>query len=123
MPVIDTAVATELAEEWVAAWNSHDLEQIFSHYVDDFEMRSPLIVERGFAADGVLRGKAAIRPYWSAGIAARPPLVFELIDAYGGVDVVAVHYRSVGRKLVIEVLEVDAEHRIIRGGACHGATA
>ncbi|HUJ62051.1 MAG TPA: nuclear transport factor 2 family protein [Kofleriaceae bacterium] len=120
--VIDSAFARAFAAEWVAAWNSGDLERIFSHYADDFEMRSPLIAERGFSPTGVLRGKAAIRPYWGAGIAnARPPLRFELIDAYAGVGTVAIHYRSVGRKHVVEVIEFDAERRAIRGSACHGA--
>ncbi len=121
-PIIDSAFARVFAAEWIAAWNSGDLERIFSQYADDFEMRSPLIVERGFAASGVLRGKHAIRPYWSAGIAgAQPPLRFELIDAYAGVDTIAIHSRSVGRKVGIEILELDGERRIIRGGACHGA--
>jgi ketosteroid isomerase-like protein len=116
--------AQAFAEEWVAAWNSGDLERIFSHYVDDFEMRSPLIAERGFSASGVLKGKDAIRPYWGGGIAnAKPPLAFELIDAYAGVGTVAIHYRSVGRKIVIEVIEFDAQRRAIRGSACHGADA
>lgn len=122
--LIDNAFALEFATEWVAAWNSGDLERIFSHYVDDFEMRSPLIVERGFSPTGVLRGKEAIRPYWRAGIeSARPPLVFELIDAYAGVNTVAIHYRSVGRKYVVEVIEFDAQRRAIRGSACRGADA
>jgi hypothetical protein len=122
--VIDRGFAREFATEWIAAWNSGDLERIFAMYADDFEMRSPLIAERGFAATGVLRGKAAIRPYWAAGIAnARPPLCFELIDAYGGVNTIAIHYRSVGRKHVIEVIELDEHRRGIRGSACHGADA
>jgi ketosteroid isomerase-like protein len=122
--IIDRAFAHAFAHEWVAAWNSGDLERILAHYSDDFEMRSPLIVERGFAATGVLHGKEAIRPYWGAGIAtAKPPLVFELIDAYAGVNTVAIHYRSVGRKYVVEVIEFDARRRAIRGSACHGADA
>lgn len=121
MPILDRAAARTLATTWIAAWNSGDLEQVFSLYDDDFEMRSPLIIERGFSADGVLRGKAAIRPYWGNGIAtANPPLTFELIEAFGGVDAVAIHYRSVGRKYVVEVLELDAQRRIVRGSACHG---
>jgi len=121
---IDRAFAREFAAEWIAAWNSGDLERIFSHYVEDFEMRSPLIAERGFSATGVLRGKAAIRPYWGGGIAAaNPPLTFELLDAYAGVDTVAIHYRSVTRKYVIEVIEFDEQRRAIRGSACHGADA
>ena len=120
--VIDRAFARQFAAEWIAAWNSGDLERVFSLYADDFEMRSPLIAERGFSATGVLRGKAEIRPYWAAGIAsAKPPLAFELIDAYGGVSTVAIHYRSVGRKYVVEVIELDDGRRAIRGSACHGA--
>lgn len=122
--IIDSAFAREFATEWVAAWNSGDLERVFSHYADDFEMRSPLIVERGFSPTGALRGKAAIRPYWGAGIAsANPPLEFELIAAYAGVNTLAIHYRSVGRKYVVEVIEFDEQRRAIRGSACQGADA
>jgi ketosteroid isomerase-like protein len=123
-PVIDRAAALELAGAWIAAWNSGDLEAIFALYRDDFEMRSPLIVERGFSPTGTLRGKDAIRPYWSAGIAsASPPLRFELIDAYGGVNTVAIHYRSVGRRHVVEVHELDEDRRIVRGSALYGTGA
>ncbi|WP_394842111.1 nuclear transport factor 2 family protein [Pendulispora brunnea] len=124
MVIIDSAFARAFASEWVAAWNSGDLERVLSHYTDDFEMRSPLIAERGFSPTGVLRGKDAIRPYWGGGItAAKPPLHFELIDAYAGVNTVAIHYRSVGRKYVVEVIEFDEQRRAIRGSACYGADA
>jgi hypothetical protein len=55
--IIDRAFAREFAAEWIAAWNSGDLERILSHYADDFEIRSPLIGERGFSPTGVLRGR------------------------------------------------------------------
>ena len=123
-PIIDRAFAYTFATEWVAAWNSGDLERVFALYADDFEMRSPLIVERGFSPTGALRGKDAIRPYGEAGIStAKPPLRFELIGAYAGVNTIAIHYRSVGRKLVVEVIELDDERRVIRGSACHGEDA
>jgi uncharacterized protein YndB with AHSA1/START domain/ketosteroid isomerase-like protein len=119
---IDDAVVRVFATEWIAAWNAGDLERIFRLYRDDFEMRSPLIAERGFAASGVLRGKDAIRPYWSAGIAtASPPLRFELVDAYAGIGTVVIHYRSVGRRYVTEVIELDDSGLAVRGCACHGA--
>jgi ketosteroid isomerase-like protein len=124
MPVISDDAAHTLATEWIAAWNSHDLERVFRLYADDFEMRSPLIAERGFSPTGALRGKDAIRPYWGAGIAtANPPIRFELQGVYAGVNQVAVHYRSIGRKIVVEVLELDEHGRIIGGSACHGAPA
>ncbi len=123
MPVIELVFARRLAAEWVAAWNSHDLERIFEHYAEDFEMRSPLIAERGFAPNGTLRGKAAIRPYWTAGLAATPPIRFELVDVYAGVNTIVIHYRSVGRKLVTEILELDDKGQVVRGSACYGPAA
>jgi ketosteroid isomerase-like protein len=119
---IDAAFAHQFAAEWIAAWNAGDLERIFRLYRDDFEMRSPLIAERGFSPSGVLRGKDAIRPYWGGGIAnASPPLHFQLIDTYRGVDTVALHYRSIGRHYVVEVIEFDGDRLGVRGCACHGA--
>src|SRR5437868_13390642 len=119
-PVVDRDRARAFAVEWIAAWTGGDLERIFSFYRDDFEMRSPLIAERGFSPEGVLRGKDAIRPYWSAGIAkATPPLRFELVDVYAGVGTIVIHYRSVGRNVVVEIIELDHEGRGIRGCACH----
>jgi ketosteroid isomerase-like protein len=44
--MIDREFALEFAAEWVRAWNAHDLERIFAHYADDFEMVLPFIVER-----------------------------------------------------------------------------
>jgi hypothetical protein len=123
MPAIDSEWARNLATEWIAAWNSHDLERILSHYTDSFEMRSPLIAERGFSTTGVLHGKAAIRPYWSAGLAATLPIRFELLDVYTGINTVVIHYRSVGRRLVTEILELNDSLQIIRGSACYGPPA
>jgi hypothetical protein len=49
--------ANEFAKEWIDAWNSHDLDRILSHYGDDFEMSSPLIIERKKDPSGVCAGK------------------------------------------------------------------
>ncbi|MCB2057638.1 MAG: nuclear transport factor 2 family protein [Novosphingobium sp.] len=112
--------AEAFAREWVAAWNSGDLERILSHYSDDFEMRSPLIAERGFSTDGCLRGKEAIRPYWAAGLDARPPLHFELIGVHTGAGALAIVYRSRGRgKLVVERIEIGPDGKGLRAEALY----
>jgi len=117
---MDLQWAKDFAGEWVAAWNAHDLERVLSHYHDDFEMSSPLIVERMGEPSGKLRGKAAIRPYWAAGLAATPPLRFELLGVFAGVGGLTLHYRSVGRRHVTEVLTVNESGEIIRGAAYYG---
>src|SRR5262245_37430241 len=90
--------ALQFAEEWIAAWNSHDLDRILAHYVDEVEISSPLIVERMNESSGTLRGKAALRPYWTKGLEAKPPLKFELLAVHAGVDRLGLAYRSVGRR-------------------------
>lgn len=116
--------ARQFAEEWIAAWNAHDLERIFSHYTDDFEMRSPLIVERMGVPSGVLKGKDAIRPYWAQGLAAQPPLHFELRDVLIGVDTVAIYYFSQNRhRMVTEILVFNDQGRAIRGAGLYSTQA
>jgi len=120
---IDRDWAERFAHEWIAAWNSHDLERIFAHYVDDFEMSSPYIVERMKEPSGVLRGKEAIRPYWTWGLQLQPPIHFELLGVYNGIDKVAIHYRSVGRRLVTEILTFNADGLATHGAALYGDPA
>ena len=120
--MIDLASARQFADEWVAAWNAADLDRIFSHYRDDFTFSSPLIRERGFSPSGTLVGKAAMRPYWSISVALQPPLRFEVIEVFAGVDCVSIFYRSVGRKLACETFFFDDDRAVVRATAAYGAS-
>jgi ketosteroid isomerase-like protein len=115
--MLDVEFAREFAREWVAAWNAHDIERILAHYADDFEMTSPLIVERMGEPSGTLRGKQAIRPYWERGLAATPALHFELEAVFTGVRSLALLYRSNTRGRVVEVIEFNEALRACRGSA------
>ena len=117
MAMIDPQWALSFAREWIEAWNSHDLERILSHYSEDFEMASPLIVERMGEPSGVLKGKAAVRNYWQQGLAAQPPLRFELLDVLAGIRSITIYYRSIGRRVVAEVLEFNPRREVVRGAA------
>ena len=121
--MLDRSWARAFAEEWIECWNSHDLERILSHYADDFTMISPLIVDRMKEPGGTLKGKDRIRPYWQMGLAASPPLRFKLVDVLVGVNSIAIHYRSLKRKMVVEVLVFDESGKVIRGMAHHGRNA
>jgi hypothetical protein len=121
--LIERTWADEFAKEWIEAWNSHDLDRILSHYVDEFEMSSPLIIERKKDPSGVLRGKAAIREYWAIGLAAMPPLRFELIDVHVGVNTIGILYRSIGRRRVVEMLTFNENKEVIRGAGLYGKPA
>ena len=123
MASITRDFAERFAKEWISAWNSHDLELIFSHYADDFEMSSPLIVERMNEPSGTLRGKEAIRPYWSRGLAGTPPLRFELEEVLLGVSSISILYRNAANRRVTEVLYFNEKLEVTRGAAHYGPPA
>ena len=120
-PYATVEAAQAFAQDWLEAWNSHDLPRILSHYRDDFEMSSPLIVQRGFSPDGVLRGKAVIAEYWKIGLAAQPPLRFELIEVFRGAGMICLLYRSVTRnRRVIEWFRFDQAGLVSHAAGIYG---
>jgi ketosteroid isomerase-like protein len=119
--MIDQTWANQFAAEWIEAWNSHDLDRIFSHYSDDFEMSSPLIVQRMNEPSGTLKGKGAIRPYWQVGLSATPSLKFELIDVFIGVNSITLYCRRTSGKLTAEVLIFNQNGLVVKGIAHYGA--
>lgn len=93
--MIDSQTATEFADHWIESWNSHDLDQILSHYTDDFEMSSPVIVSSMNEPSGKLKGKEAIRAYWTKALAKFPDLHFEKLHVLTGANSVTIIYNGV----------------------------
>ncbi len=114
--MLTRAWAEHFAEEWVAAWNSHDLERILGHYHDAFTMASPRIADIAGEPSGVLRGKAAIGEYWAKALAALPDLHFTLRATFVGADSVAVHYEG-ARGPAVEVFFFDEAGLVVRAAA------
>ena len=95
--------ALKFAEEWIEAWNAHDVERVLSHYTDDFEMSSPFIAAFAGEPSGTLKGKAAVRAYWVTALRRIPDLRFELLGVFTCVDSVTIYYKAVQEKLATEV--------------------
>lgn len=108
--------AREFAEDWIASWNSHDLERILAHYTEDFELSSPLIVQFMGEPTGTLKGKAAIRAYWAKALARLPDLHFDLVEVFAGPSSPVIQYRGL-RGPSAEVFRFDAENKVCRAAA------
>lgn len=102
----------QLGKDWIAAWNSRDLERVLRLYTEDAEMSSEKITALGFEAAGVLRGKDKLRSYWTKALTFRPKLHFELIESFISPDSVAVLYRDDLGGQVCEYLRVDEAGKI-----------
>jgi catechol 2,3-dioxygenase-like lactoylglutathione lyase family enzyme len=96
--------AAAFAAEWIEAWNARDLEAVLEHIADDVVFTSPTAARFVPESGGTVRGKDALRSYWTIALEGHPDLHFELIDVYVGVETVVLHYRNEAGALVNEVL-------------------
>jgi len=103
---MDQEEAQAFAQRWVKAWNAHDVDAILEHFADDVVFTSPAAV-RIVGGDGVIRGKQALREYWSEGIRLIPDLRFEILALYAGVATLVINYRNQAGGLVSEVLTFE----------------
>jgi ketosteroid isomerase-like protein len=108
-----------LGRQWIAAWNSHDLERVLALYAEDSEMTSDRIPALGFDSSGTLRGKASLRMYWGKALTLIANLQFELIDIYVSLDSLVVLYQNERGARICEYLRVDALGKIVQGSANH----
>ncbi|MEU2715655.1 nuclear transport factor 2 family protein [Streptomyces sp. NPDC007205] len=103
---MDHATARQFVDSWVTAWNAHRLDAVLSHYAEDVLFRSPVAAQL-LGGDGVIRGKDALRAYWTEGLRRIPDLRFEVLGSYVGVNCLVINYRNQKGGLVNEVLIFD----------------
>lgn len=102
------------AAEWIAAWNSHNLDAIMAHYAEDVVLTSPAAASILKDASGTVRGAAALRNYFAKGIEAYPNLRFELLDVMLGLSSVVLYYVNQKRTKTAEFMEFDERGKVVR---------
>ncbi len=116
--MITEELAQKFANEWIDAWNSHDLDQVMEHYDDSVEYYSVFLLKLTESKTGKLQGKENVKKYLAKGLAAYPDLHFELINVFVGVTSVVLQYRSVNNLIAAEVFEFD-EQGLASRVQCH----
>ena len=111
---LDSARASRFADAWFRAWNSHDLDEILSHYTDDVTLVSPTAAMLLGEPSGEVKGRAALRAYFQKGLAAYPNLRFDPIDAMFGVRSVVLCYVNQKGTKTAEFMELDANGKVAR---------
>ncbi|HEY7933225.1 MAG TPA: nuclear transport factor 2 family protein [Solirubrobacteraceae bacterium] len=81
-----------LAEEFIAAWNAHDLDAIMALYAPEITFQTPTIIDTLGIPDGRVTGKESLREHFARGLDRLPDLHFELDQVYVGVRSLAIAY-------------------------------
>lgn len=110
--------ATAFAEQWVQSWNAHDVEGVLRHFRDDVVFSSPVAAELLPQTVGVVRGKHALRGYWTTAVQRIRDLRFVVEGVYQGVDTIVIAYRNQNDNLVNEVLTFK-DDLVIEGHATY----
>jgi hypothetical protein len=88
------------------------------HFHEEVVFTSPVARQIGFAPDGVVIGKDALRRYWTAGLALQPDIRFEVTAVYQGVDSLVIAFKNQKGMDRAEVLRFK-DGLVIRG---HGVS-
>lgn len=106
--------AQKFAKDWINSWNSHDMENILSHYSEDIEITTPMIKLAAGIDSGSLKGKELVADYWKKALTKIPDLHFELYDVTAGVNSVALYYKSIMDKKCVEVMFFNEQGKVNR---------
>ncbi|MGB0063827.1 MAG: nuclear transport factor 2 family protein [Terracidiphilus sp.] len=112
--------AKEFAAHWIAAWNSHDLDRILTHYAQNVILTSPVAARVLGDPAGVVNGIDALRSYFAKGLALFPSLKFTLIEVMQGLSSVVLYYENQSGTHTGEFMEFNAEGKVTRVVANYG---
>ena len=103
-----------IAERWIQAWNSGNLDEIMAHYATNVEFEANTVVRRGQKADGKLHGLSELREHFRAGLELAPDLHFEMEGLFTAPSGFAVLYRRENGNRVVDVVELDSDGKASR---------
>lgn len=101
---------TQIAEQWFAAFNAHDLEALLALYANDAQHFSPKLKIRQPETEGWVKGKNALRRWWQDSFGRLPTLQYIPTSFTANNERVIMEYiRKVSGEadmLIAEVLEI-----------------
>jgi len=109
-----TLEARQFARDWIAAWNSHNLDRILSHYASNVVLSSPAAAKLLKEQSGTVTGIVGLRSYFQLGLDAFPNLRFDLIDVLVGVSSVVLLFNNQRGTQTAEFMELDPNGGVIR---------
>jgi ketosteroid isomerase-like protein len=110
------------ARDWLAAWNSHSIDAIMSHYAEGVTVKSPFLAEAVKGSGGTVTGRETLRPIYAKALQKYPKLWFEVIQVLASTESLVIHYKSVEGLYAAEtfLLDEDGKAKLV---LCHYATA
>ncbi len=104
--------ANEFAQQWIKAWNSHDIDKIIAHYAKDVILVSPIAGK--LLGDPEVRGLEAVKRYFLKGLEAYPNLNFKLQEVFPGEQSIVLLYLNQKGERASEFMLLDLDNKVVR---------
>ncbi len=111
---MDAAKAQQFAQDWINAWNAHDIDAILHHYAENLSFYSPLVSGLQFNDAGIITNKADLKAYFEIGLNRFPDLHFQYHNCFAGINTVVIYYTSVNNRLAVEVFELNDAGKAVK---------
>ena len=116
-------IGETFAAQWAAAWNRRDVEAVLTHFHDDVVFSSPTAL--AVVGSPVVRGKDALRAYWTAALARIGSLRFTLDRVVWdpvGLELAIIYTSDIDgkSKRVSENLIFDSRGHVVAAEVFHG---
>ena len=111
--------AKKFADEWVDSWNSHDIERIISHYAEELEFKSPLVIERYSDLDGIIYDREKLKEYFLIGLTNNPSLTFKLKRVLLGANCLTLYYQNARGGETAELFEFNENNQVSMSVSCY----
>ena len=112
-PPLDAETARRFVDEWIAAWNRHDIEAISAMLADDVEFVSPFLGPMYDTPSGVLLGRDALRGWFEKALEDPDFHIDDPIHVLTGIDTVVL-VESINGVVAANVFTLDADGRITK---------
>lgn len=106
--------AHNFAQDWIAAWNSHDLDAIMRHYAPEVVLTSPVAARLLGDSSGTVVGKEALLAYFKRGLQVYPNLAFKLLEVMWGLSSVVLYYVNQNGTHSGEFMELGPDGKVVR---------
>ena len=112
--MITEEFAARFGDDWINAWNAHDLDQVMAHYHEEVVFTSPFVVKLNDEATGTIKDKQNLRNYFGRALAAYPDLKFVHFKTLVSINSVVLYYRSVNDLYAAECMEFNEAGKVVR---------
>jgi ketosteroid isomerase-like protein len=112
------------AQEWAASWNRRAIDEVLAHFHDDIVFTSP--TARAVTGSAVVKGKAALRAYWTTALAGIQSIEFDVHRVLWDAErrelaiIYTARINGVAKKVSENLLFGDAG-RVVEAEVFHGA--